>query len=62
MKNNVNDKPLREKMHELSMGDSKIEADLAVLYYKNIRQLKEKYTASLLVKDQALIHFINPKY
>lgn len=61
MKNNINDKPLREQIYVLSLGDNSMEKDLAVLYYKSIQEIRDKYTAGMVGMDLALIRFINHK-
>lgn len=62
MKININDQSLREKIHALSLGDSSMEKDLSVLYYKSIQEIRDKYTEGIVSMDLNLIRFISHKY
>jgi len=53
---------VQAKILSLSLGDSKMEATLASLYYKNVQELKDLYAVGLIKQDPELIRFIRHKY
>jgi len=55
-------KNIQTKIKELSLGDNRLETDLAHLYFQSFLDLKEKYASGIRTKNSECIRFIRHKY
>lgn len=62
MHQDLSKKSICESIKSLALGDRQMEAELAVLYYKSMYELKERYAAGLIGKDVETLRFIRHKY
>ena len=62
MHQDLSKKSIRESIKSLALGDRQMEAELSVLYYKSMYELKERYAAGLTGKDVETLRFIRHKY
>ena len=62
MHQDLSKKSIRESIKSLALGDRQMEAELAVLYYKSICELKERYATGLIGKEVETLRFIRHQY